>query len=314
MSESCLPEVFVVGAAKSGTSAIHDYFRVHPQVFVPASVKETNYMAFFEGIPDFTGPGDQLYARKSVATLKAYTDLYRSRGESPVAADVSPFYLYSPKAAAKIAELRPEAKIVMVLRNPIECAFSMYSMQRRSGLEPARSFSEAFALSKQRLADRWAWGWDYKGFFEFAKQVERYLNQFPATQLFIRRYEELNTRPEAFYHDLMGFIGVREIDASQSNRRVNEGARRVDLMLQTPAGRVFWQGARMAGKLTPKSFKVKVLRNLLLEPVLFKKSFLFQRGLVLKPAERRMLIEHYGDDIRELSKLLNWNLDDWLAC
>lgn len=313
MTSSCLPEVFVVGAAKAGTTAIYEYFKAHPQIYVPASVKETNYMAFFNGTPEFIGPGDQSYLSKSITSLEKYVEIYRLREGKPFAADVSPFYLYCPQTPAKISELCPQAKIALVLRNPAECAFSMFSMYNRQGLETTRSFEKAFSLSEQRLANGWSWSWDYKEFFKFAKQVERYLTLFPAPQLFIRRYEELKNNPAAFYRDLTQFIGVSEIDRSRFNRQVNEGARQIDLMLNTRVGRLFWQTARMIGKAAPKSFKANLLNKLLYQPVFFKKSFPYQRGLSLSPAERRMLVEHYRDDIGELAKLLNWNLDDWLV-
>src|SRR5262245_53726556 len=127
-----LPDVFVVGAAKSGTTALYEYFKSHPQVFVPEAIKETNYMAFSGGLPPLAGPGDKTaLAGQSITTLDGYRKLYSSRSEGQLAADVSPAYLYYPHTAAKIAELCPRAKIVIILRNPVQCAFSMYSMMRR---------------------------------------------------------------------------------------------------------------------------------------------------------------------------------------
>ena len=65
-----LPNIFVVGAAKSGTTALYHYFKLHPEVFVP-TVKEVNYMAFFDGLPPLAGPGDRdIVARRSVTKLR----------------------------------------------------------------------------------------------------------------------------------------------------------------------------------------------------------------------------------------------------
>ncbi len=221
-----LPDVFVVGAAKSGSTALHQYFRAHPQVFVPGTIKETNYMAFFGGKPRLAGPRDATVLEGSITSLPAYQVLYAQRAGERVAADVSPSYLYYPQAAGKIAELCPSAKIVMVLRNPVEAAFSMYAMMRRDVREPCRSFWRAFEQSSQRMAAGWEWAWDYQGCFRYAKQVARYQERFPNAQLFIRRYEDLKNNPAAFYSDLAEFLGIDVVDLERTNRPWNVGPRR----------------------------------------------------------------------------------------
>ena len=92
-------------------------------------------------------------------------------GIREVAADVSPAYLHRPPTAAKIAELCPRAKIVMVLRNPIEATFSMFSMMHRDRRENCDSFAEAFHRTHERLAAGWEWAWDYQGCFFYSDQV-----------------------------------------------------------------------------------------------------------------------------------------------
>ncbi|MEX2114401.1 MAG: sulfotransferase [Pirellulales bacterium] len=216
-----LPDVFVVGAAKSGTTAIHQYFRAHPQVFVPGTIKETNYMAFFDGLPRLAGPRDAQVLEGSITNLAAYRALYAARSCEAAAVDVSPAYLYYPQAPAKIAELCPRAKIVIVLRNPAEAAFSMYAMMRRDRRERCGQFWRAFEQSSLRIAAGWEWAWDYQGCFRYAPQVARYLDRFPASQLFIRRYEELRDTPEQFYGALAQFLEISPIDLRQANRPWN---------------------------------------------------------------------------------------------
>ena len=64
-----LPNLFVVGAAKAGTTALYHYFRAHPQIYVSATVKEANYMAYFGGLPDLHGPGDQAAPRAEASRV-----------------------------------------------------------------------------------------------------------------------------------------------------------------------------------------------------------------------------------------------------
>jgi hypothetical protein len=269
-------------------------------VFVPTSIKETNYMAYHEGLPPLNGPGDMKVVGRSITRLSDYQRLYRGRRQELVAADVSPTYLYHPNAPRKIAELAPHAKIVMILRNPVECALSMFAMMRRDKREPCRQFWQAFERSEQRMADGWEWAWDYQGLFKFFEPVSQYLKLFPRSQLFIRRYEDVQESPLRFYSDLTRFLGLPMIDVNQANQRINTAPKRIDMLKKKRLGRgLCWVG-RLAGVVAPGPFKAKCQR------------YLDQPAYVLSPGDRQKLIEHFGDDIYQLSGLLSWDVSDWL--
>jgi hypothetical protein len=294
-----LPNLFVVGAAKAGTTALYHYFRAHPQVFVPRELKETNYMAFQAGMPKLAGPKDKRYVGRSVTTLEAYQALYRERTSEPVVADVSPSYLYYPEVAGRIARLAPQAKIVIVLRNPVESAFSMYAMMRRDRREPCTKFAEAFHQSEQRIADGWEWAWDYKRGYEFSRQVSHYLERFPTSQLFISLYEHLHDNPEAFYADLTRFLNIDMIDLAGTNRRVNAAPRRGDRLKKSRAGSLLLRAGLAASRLVPSTIRDR-LRHTIDSP-----------AHTLEAADRRMLVEHYRDDIARLAEMLKWDLSHW---
>lgn len=297
-----LPNLFVVGAAKAGTTAIYHYFKAHAQIYVSENVKEANYMAYFDGLPHFTGPGDMTAGPgNSVTNLADYLDLYADRKDELVAADVSPCYLHLSQAAGKIAALCPRAKIVMVLRNPIESALSMFSMMYRDRRESCDSFVEAFHRSQQRIAAGWEWAWDYQNCFMYSQQVARYLNLFPREQLFIRRYGELKNTPEKFYGELTEFIGVENWKLQDANQWVNTAARRWDRLRRTRRGKILAELARAARKLLPRTICKRLGLNLLEQP-----------AFRLSVHDRRVLVAHFQDDVRRLATLLKWNLDDWL--
>lgn len=295
-----LPELFVVGAAKSGTTAVYSYFKSHSSVFVPRDLKETNFMAFFRGLPRLAGPDDRRVLGRSITTLEDYKKLYADRTHESVAADVSPSYLYYPQAASRIAQLAPHAKIVMILRNPVECAFSMFAMMRREGREPCSRFSEAFARSEARRAAGWEWAWDYRQCFMYTGQVKRYLERFPTSQLFIRPYEQLLNHPNQFYHELSAFIGVPAIDVGRTNRRVNTAPSRMDMLKRTKLGRAFARAGRAVRPLVPQTLAAPMQRRL------------DQPAYTLSALDRRMLVDHFGADILELSQILSWDLSAWL--
>lgn len=297
---SGLPDVFVVGAGKSGTTAIYHYFKTHPQSFVPATVKETNFMAFCDGLPPMGGPGDHISAQWSATKIEDYRTLYADRTSERIAVDVSPNYLFYPQAADKIASLCPNAKIVIVLRNPIECVFSLYSMLRREGRETCPTFREAFYRSHERIAAGWQAAWDYENYFRFSEQVARYLSRFPQRNLFIRRYELLKTDPQRFYGELCKFLEIEEIDTRQANRVVNTGATKRDMIRKRLLGRMLLRTARVATLVSPRAWKT-ALSHRLLAP-----------AFVLSAEDRQMLVDHFSPDILALQDLLDWDLGAWL--
>jgi Sulfotransferase family len=297
-----LPDVFVVGAAKCGTTALYHYFRAHPQVFVPSAIKETNYMAFYDGLPPLAGPGDKIaLAGQSITRLADYEALYNQRTKEIAAADVSPAYLYCPQAAPKIAELCPQAKIIIILRNPVECAFSMYSMMRRDLREPCKKFWTAFEQSRARMAAGWEWAWDYQRGAMFADQVERFQKLFPTKQLFIRRYSDLKNDPKSYYRDLNKFLGIGSIDVTAANRQVNLSPTRRDMIAKRTAGRWFLRACRVGGLMLPPSVKKTIWQKTVGRP-----------AFVLSPEDRHRLIAHFEADIRRLGKLLAWDISEWL--
>src|SRR5262245_1217701 len=250
-----LPNAFVVGPAKTGTTALYHYFRAHPQVYT-APVKETNYMAFCDGMPPLAGPCDQeSIGDKSTTTLESYAALWANWRGEPVAIDVSPSYMHYPRAATTIAQLCPAAKIVIVLRNPVECSFSMYAMKRRDNVETCLTFREAIARIDDRQAAGWDIGWDYLRSYLVSDAVARYAKLFPASQLFIRRYELLKREPERFYSELCAFLQIDSIDVQKANVKVNVAATRRDVLAHTGGGRRLMRLIKVASDILPRSWR-----------------------------------------------------------
>jgi len=296
-----LPNAFVVGPAKTGTTALYHYFRAHPQVYT-APVKESNYMAFCDGVPLLAGPRDrESIGDKSATTLEDYAALFANWHNEPVAVDVSPSYMHYPRAATKIAELCPAAKIVIVLRNPAECSFSMYAMKRRDNLETCLTFREAIERIDQRNAAGWDIGWDYLRSYLVSEDVAQYMKLFPASQLFIRRYGLLKRQPEQFYGELCEFLRIIPIDVEQANVRVNAAATRRDVMRKTKGGRLLMRLITLPAAFLPTSWRRS-----------YRSKILDRPDLELSAADRKMLVEYYREDVLKLEKLLSWDLSAWL--
>jgi hypothetical protein len=202
-----LPDFFVIGAMKAGTSSLHHYLRQHPQIFM-SPVKEPQYYAFAGRAPDFRGPGDEQTVRELVTDREAYAALFAGAGPEQRVGEASTFYLYSERAAERLAAERPEARLVAILRDPAERAFSNYMHWVRDGREPCASFAQALADEPRRIEEHWAWHWHYRRLGRYAEQLERYLARFDRSRIHVLLLEELDSDAPRVMRELFAFLGV----------------------------------------------------------------------------------------------------------
>ena len=120
-----VPNFLVIGAAKAGTTALYDYLRQHPQVFM-TPVKETNYFASEERPRDYGGPGDAKWNEHSITARDAYCDQFRDLTTETAVGEASPLYLYGPTVPERLRRQVPDARLVAVLRHPPDCAYSAF--------------------------------------------------------------------------------------------------------------------------------------------------------------------------------------------
>ena len=223
----------------------------------PSAIKETNYMAFYNGLPPLAGPGDKIALRwaehHDVAGISGVVP--RPESGSGGGRCQPGVFVLSDTCLSGLRSFARRPKIVMILRNPIDCTFSMYAMMRRDGREPCRTFAEAFAESPARMAAGWEWAWDYQQGFMLADRVAAYLQAFPKQQVFIRRYEELQNHPQRFYRELNSFVGIDDIDLEDANKRENTSPTRGQMLRKKKLGRWMLRTARVAGWLTPPALK-----------------------------------------------------------
>ena len=180
-----IPSFMVVGAQKAGTTWLFECLDEHPEVFVPR-VKEVHF---------FDRPEDSRFSQRHRGLdwyLEQFSDdpAFRARGE------LTPDYMYYPHVAAELHALNPDLRIVFMLRNPVDRAYSAYWMRRRH---------DAGLADFAALADP-ASGYVARGFY--ARQIAPYMERFPREQLRIYIYEEAVRDPELFVADLYGFLGV----------------------------------------------------------------------------------------------------------
>ena len=183
-----MPNFLVIGAAKAGTSSLHYYLKQHPQIFMP-DLKEPRFFALEDQTLNFRNP-DQTINHDSITNLYDYTELFREVSDEVAIGEASPLYLYRKEAAERIKHYIPNAKLITVLRNPVERAFSSYAHLRREGYE-SLSFEEALKVEQARIDNNWAHLWHYTKAGFYSTQLKPFYELFSRKQNKIILFDEL---------------------------------------------------------------------------------------------------------------------------
>lgn len=146
-------------------------------------------------------------------SLEEYRALFEPGAEFPLRGEASTPYLPSPYAARRIAELLPDARLIVLLRDPVERAFSAYNYNLSRGTEPARTFAEAVASELRGERDDWVYGWRYLYSGLYAEHLRRYLALFPRERLGVFRFEALRTNSSDVFAETCQFLGVEPVAA-----------------------------------------------------------------------------------------------------
>lgn len=295
-----VPKLIVIGAARSGTTALYKHLSQHPQIFL-SSAKEANYFAF-EGEPrDYRGPGAD-FVNNSVPTWDAYLQLFADAPSDAVIGDISPLYLYAPRSAERIRVRLPDAKLVAILRNPIEQAFSHYQYARARMIEPLDSFDAALDAEPERLRDHWQPLFQYSDFPRYAEQIRRYLAHFPPEQLKIFLYEDYRSDPRQVLRQIFEFAGVDPSFVPMLHQEVNAGGDPRSPLLQAIIMRPNLLGS-IAALFLPLPVRRRI-RDRISRYNVARAEF--------SPTARARLSAKLRPEILELQEMLGRDLSDWL--
>ena len=309
-----LPNFFIVGSAKSGTTSIYNYLKQHPDIFM-SPIKETHHFSTdidsSKFRPDYAAnlninidswlDGDQKKEifHAFVKDWDKYLKLFKNSENQKAIGEVTNSYLYSKEAAKNIQSKFPEGKIIMILRNPVERAFSHFLMDLKSGLETG-SFLEAFKKDMAKSNKGWGISNVYYEIGMYYEQVKRYLTVFPQEQIKIILYDDYRNDAKKTLKEICNFLNIDsnfEFEFSKEHNKAmipKSGA--VALMMRQKGLKVF------AKKIFPKSWK-----NII------SKIFFTNKNLPkLSVDDRKYLIELYKEDIQKLAQLINRDLTSWV--
>lgn len=204
-----LPTFVVAGAARSGTTGLVEGLRSHPRVFV-TDPKEPHYFALHRLGASFTAPGDaHTINRVAVTDREGYLALYPTGGDYLALGDASVSTLYyHQEAIPELRAMNPDVRVVIMLREPVERAFSSHQYMRARGLEPVEDFLAAVDLEDERKQAGWHHIWHYTSMSHYADAVEAFLDAFSADQVRVWFYDDLNSDYEGTVAAILRFLDV----------------------------------------------------------------------------------------------------------
>ncbi len=301
-----MPNFLVIGAAKSGTSALYAYLRQHPQVF-GSEIKEPGFFAYEGTTAQFAGPRASEGERQRITDLERYQALFRGVGEAKAVGEASSIYLYSKAAPKCIHHYVPDVKLIALLRNPVDRAYSGYRYSIRDGKEPLGSFEEALAAEADRIAANWHPIWHHKSLGFYAQQLKRYLQLFPRTQLRVYTYDGFQANPVEVIQDVCRFLGIDSGFVPDVRVRHNISG--------TPRSRLVH--SFLAHPSPMKDAFKPLLPRVVRHQLRRARSVIMERNIVSQgprmAAETRCsLIQMFRDDILELETLIDQDLSGWL--
>ena len=299
------PTFFMVGAARAGTTSMYDYLRAHPQIYMPPTVagKEPSYFC------DLTPPWATQYR-----DFESYLTLFaKGRGRQAVG-DGSTNYLVAPESAGRIRERYPHAKILMILRNPVARAHSLYRYICGWGFEDASTFEKGLAREAARLGNaRFIAQWQllYHAFLYYhsglyAEQVARYLEAFPREQVHIVLFDDLKKDLLGTVQGIYRFLGVDPAYEPDLDAR-NESHFPLSVKAQA-----FVSQRWNAHPLYPRGPVRR--RDKTHYPIALGINALLggYRKERLRPETRRALTARFAPDITRTAALIGRSLDHWV--
>ena len=299
------PDFFLIGAPKAGTSALHAALAQHPDLLLSRTKEPKYYLCGDAPPPAYRGPGDAHSNQEWVWRRRDYLSLFAGGPPAALRGESTPFYLYRRDALRRIVEDVPQARMVAVLRDPVDRAYSNWMHLWMDGLEPQPDVVEAVRLEADRIDRGWAPFWHYRGLGMYGRQVADLLQLVERDRLLLLRYRDLVDEPVRTLDRVFRFLGVPSVETvtvptDNSRVYVQDGLR---VRLLSPVVR----GGAALGQFLPPEVWRRASRPLV--------ARLHRGGDVarprLTPDQRAALLEPHLADIELLEQVTGESYADW---
>jgi hypothetical protein len=288
-----MPNFFIVGTPKAGTTSLYYYLDEHPEIYM-SPIKETNYFSQ----KDIKAQG-LYYNEEHINTPEDYAAQFRDVANEKAIGEASVSYLFYPDVAERIKEFNPEAKIIMVLRNPLDRGFSHYLMDKRLGF--IKSSLEDIVYDEGKTPALELFYQQYISLGCYYAQVKRYLDAFGSNQVKVFFYEDIIKNIDGTVKEIYSFLGVDNAYNAAVDQKHNVFlAPKNSFIEKLYALKSF---RTMAKKLLGENVRKKV-KNIF---------FIKEKKPVLSSALKAKMNELFREDILKTAELLNKDLSKWLA-
>lgn len=288
------PNFLLVGAGKSATRSLYNYMIQHPDVFMP-DMKEPQFFVAKEVAGRI---------QKWVDDEKQYFHLFdHSEGKIAIG-EASVMYLFFYEEAIKNIKkyLGTEVKIMMILRNPVDRAYSAYNFVHVNNPDEKYSFEEALEMEDERWQNHARLFMQYRRMGLYAEAVKAYKENFP--NIHIMWYDEFRKEPEKILKGVFGFLGVRPDVAIDYARVWNKGGKR----WKNPILRWLF----MSDNIFKSTYKVFFPKRKGVRTNEFITQRFMQKAEPMNPETRKKLVEFFRSDIMKLQEVTGKDLSAWL--
>jgi len=301
------PNFLVLGAAKAGTTALYYQLAAHPEVFM-STPKEPQFFAYLGEAPHYSDPPES-WGNELVLQPDEYQALFEAPGDAKAIGEISPLYLYLPEVPDRIRTCIPDAKLVAMLRQPAERAFSAFCQRVGDGREPCADFMDAVTSESRRIAENWSPGWHYVQVGFYYRQLKRYYDVFDNERIRVYLYDDFNSDPLSVFRDLCTFLGIDEGFVPNLSLRVNKSG--------FPQGS--WSQRAHTFLARPHAIKEGLkpfIPNRLRQEIVGRLRAVVEERALAKPEldieTRREVTDMYREDILRLESLIDKDLAHWL--
>jgi hypothetical protein len=313
-----MPDFFIVGHAKSGTTALYEMLRRHPQIYMPeynrGSGKEPWYFAQDNPQPQLTAERSVAFTGRRAMTRERYLSLFAGAAPGQLIGEASTSYLWSTAAPRRIAHERPDARIIAILREPASFLRSLHMQLLQNHHESERDFRKALSLDEARRQGReippysyWPQALIYSDRVRYVEQLRRYRELFGPEQVLVLIYDDFRSDNEGTVRSVLRFLGVDDkqpVETAEFNPTVMVRSVQLDNLARAiKAGR---GPLPAAAKRMIKGLTSLRLRQQLLYPL--RNRIVYGKP---RPADEAFMLElrrRYKHEVVALSEYLNRDL------
>ncbi|WP_345972463.1 sulfotransferase [Sulfurimonas diazotrophicus] len=309
-----LPNFFIGGAPKTGTTSFHNYLDQHPSIFM-SPIKEPHYFSKDIRCKNFDSrfkiqdcfdikeylshdPLPSKHAAFCIEEEEDYLALFKGVSSEKIIGESSVFYLWSHDAAEEIFKFNPDAKLVFFLRNPVERAFSHWLMDFRDGRAMRATFSEAVKQDQEVAKRQWGNSFLYLELGLYSRQLAKYFELFPKDQIKIILFDDVKRNTQQILDEIFDFLQVERMSID-TEKKYNETK------------------SVMRYSIFAKARKNKFYKKILgVIPInlkeLIKEKFLLTHNIpMLSSSDKIKFFPYFKEDIEHLEKMIDRDLSTW---